>query len=75
MNNLKKCRERQHLSQVGLAVKARVAVGMVSAIERWNYVPGPTVRNRIAETLGVSLMELWPRLGDNDERTSGQDIQ
>ena len=63
-NILKKWRTRRNLSQVGLAVKAEVAVGVISAIEKWNYVPGASVRERIAATLALKVTDLWPGLAD-----------
>ena len=53
------------LKAVGVPSDRRVS-GMVSAIERWNYVPGPSVRARIAAALGVELRDLWPSLSNDD---------
>ena len=57
---LRELRQEKGLAVFGLGALARVSPSTVSAAERWGYVPGPTVRNRIAEALGVKVDELWP---------------
>ena len=68
-NYLKKWREHRDLSQWGLAVRAKVSTGMLSAIEKWDYVPGPAVRARIAAALGIDVKEVWPSLS-NDQQSA-----
>ncbi len=44
----------------GLAAKAGVSGGTISNAERYDYRPGPKVRARIADALGVPESEIWP---------------
>ncbi len=62
MNCVKEARLSLNLAQQGLAVKARVAPGLLVMIERYGYCPSPEVRARISQVLGINERELWPEL-------------
>lgn len=64
MNNLRSVRRHQGLAQYGLAVRARVSPSLISGIERWDYVPTPTIQSRIAAALEVAVEEIWPVQAD-----------
>lgn len=61
-NHLKEIRKAQGLPLLGLAVMAKVSTTTLVAIERWDHLPGPVVRQRIADTLRVRPVEIWPDL-------------
>jgi DNA-binding XRE family transcriptional regulator len=63
-NKLKEIRVRRHLPMLGLAVIARTSTSTLIAIERWNYRPGPELRERIAEALEVAPCDIWPELSE-----------
>jgi lambda repressor-like predicted transcriptional regulator len=60
MNNLKAIRAARDLALWGLAARARVSATTLSAVERWDYLPGPGVRQRVAVALGVPATDIWP---------------
>lgn len=57
---LRQARLERQLAIFGLAARAGVSASTISAAEHWGYLPGPAVRTRLAETLGVPIEELWP---------------
>jgi transcriptional regulator with XRE-family HTH domain len=59
-NRLRQLRRSQELPIYGLAVRASVSPTIVSSIERFDYRPGPKVRARLAQALGVSESDIWP---------------
>lgn len=59
MNKVREVRNRKHMALQELAVKARVAPGMLTMIERYHYIPGPAIRQRISQVLGVADTELF----------------
>jgi transcriptional regulator with XRE-family HTH domain len=59
-NHLRQLRRSQGLPMYGLAVKASVSPTIVSMIERFDYRPGASVRERLAAALGVPLQAIWP---------------
>jgi transcriptional regulator with XRE-family HTH domain len=59
-NRLRQLRRAQGLPLYGLAVKASVSPTIVSMIERFDYRPGASVRERLAAALGVPLQAIWP---------------
>jgi transcriptional regulator with XRE-family HTH domain len=60
-NRLRQLRRLQGLPLYGLAVKASVSPTTVSSIERFDYRPGAKVRARLAQALGVSEADIWPK--------------
>ena len=59
-HQLRQLRLSHGLAIYGLAVRAQVSPTIIGAIERWNYRPGPLVRQRLAAALGVAESEIWP---------------
>jgi DNA-binding XRE family transcriptional regulator len=62
-NNLKAVRQAQDLALYGVAARAGVSPTTLCAIEKWDYRPSASVRQRIAAALGVTEREIWPGLG------------
>ena len=60
MNPVREVRHLRGMALQELAVKAKVAPGTLTMIERYGYCPGPDMRRRIAEVLGVTDAELFP---------------
>jgi ribosome-binding protein aMBF1 (putative translation factor) len=60
-NQLRQIRVSQGLAAYGLAVRAKVSPTIIGAIERWDYMPGAPVRQRLADALGVDEIQIWPR--------------
>ena len=61
MNRLRKIRHLKGMAQQELAVKAKVGPSMLTMIERYDYCPGPDMRQRIAKVLEVPVSELFPK--------------
>ena len=59
-SNLRTVRRSKKLSLMGLAHKAGTTPSWLTFVERYAHVPGPDLRQRIAEALGVAEEELWP---------------
>jgi transcriptional regulator with XRE-family HTH domain len=68
VNRLRDLRQEYGLALWGLAGRAGVSASTLSAIERWDYLPTPPVRQRIAEALGVEASAIWPECGLGGER-------
>jgi DNA-binding XRE family transcriptional regulator len=60
-NRLRALREARGLAQYGLAVLAHTSPTTILAIERYGHQPGYTVRERIAQALGVDVHDIWPK--------------
>lgn len=60
MNKVREVRHLMGMAQQELAVRARISPGVLTMIERYHYTPGPDMRRRIAEVLGVTKEELFP---------------
>ena len=60
VNQLRKWRLKLSYSQLKLSVAAGVSPAMLVAIERYGYLPGPDVRVKLANALGISEAMLWP---------------
>jgi DNA-binding XRE family transcriptional regulator len=65
-NRLRELRKERGYALWGLGAAADVSASMLSAIERWDYLPSRPVRQRIADALGVEASAIWPEpaLGD-----------
>jgi len=61
VNCLRQLRHAQGLPMYGLAVKASVSPTIISMVERFDYVPGQDVRQRIAAALAVGENDIWPK--------------
>lgn len=59
-NRLREIRKEQQMSQAELAAKVGTAPTYISWIERYYYYPGPYLRQRIAQALGVEEKDIWP---------------
>jgi DNA-binding XRE family transcriptional regulator len=59
VNHLRELREAQGLVRGSLAAKAGCSPSTIGAIENWDYVPGLTIRHRIARTLKVRVDQVW----------------
>jgi hypothetical protein len=46
---------------------ARVSPTTIQAAEKWGYLPGRPVRQRLASALGVRPADIWPDLGEQGE--------
>ncbi len=58
-NHLVGIMKQRGWSRWELAIRARVSPVTIRAIERFNHRPRPDVCERIAETLGVRVEEIW----------------
>lgn len=57
----------------GLAVKAGVSTATLNGIEKWNYVPKQSTRERIAAALQVQPEAIWPVVdGESQGQASGE---
>ncbi len=61
-NGLRRWRKNLGVAQQELATESRVAVCMISQIEKYGYLPGPNVRHRLAKALNIPENKLWPGL-------------
>jgi len=64
INRVREVRLRLGLAQQAVAVKSGVNTSALTMIEKYGYYPGPDVRRRIKDALGVTEAELWPGLGN-----------
>ncbi len=60
MNNLKKFRTEKGIAIWGLATEAGSSPSTISAIEKWGYIPGREVQERLAKVLEVEVKAIWP---------------
>ncbi len=61
-SRFREIREQRGLTQQAVAVRARCSGSMLVGIERYGYVPGDRVRQKLAKILEVPESELWPGL-------------
>ena len=61
MSEFKILRCKLGYSQLELSVAAGVSPVMIVAIERYNYIPGPDVRAKLALVLGMAEGAIWPK--------------
>ena len=57
--NIKAFRQRQNMSQAALAEKADISIPFLSQIECANKFPSPAILARIADSLEVSISDLF----------------
>ena len=60
-NQLKAARRARGLAIWGLSVISGVSPSLLTAIEKWGYVPGANTQKRIADALGVQVDDIWTR--------------
>jgi DNA-binding XRE family transcriptional regulator len=58
-SQLKAARRARGLAIWGLSVMSGVSPSLVTAIEKWGYVPGVDTQKRIAEALGLQVEDIW----------------
>ena len=61
-NNLKALRKEQGVTIWGLAILAGASQSTILAIEKYGHCPVAEVRERLADTLGVPVEDIWPHL-------------
>ena len=61
-NNIRQIRQKRQIAQQALAAQAGCSPSKLTSIERYNYLPSEDLRQRIADALGVSEVEIWPEL-------------
>ena len=54
--------------QLKLSVLAGISPATIVAIEKYDYMPGPWVRSKLAKALAVPETILWPRLKNRKEK-------
>ncbi len=67
---LRDLREQQHLTQQEMAGRAGVPRTYISRIENARLLPGPTMLHRIADALGVPILDLLPGNGNGSSDAS-----
>ena len=60
-SQLKSIRRTRGLAIWGLSVMSGVSPSLLTAIEKWGYVPGRNTQSRIADALGVQVEDIWTR--------------
>lgn len=60
-SQLKATRRARGLAIWGLSVMSGVSPSLLTAIEKWGYVPGANTQKRIADALGVQVEDIWPQ--------------
>ena len=63
MSQLRKLRQERGLTIMGLAHKVGSSPAWLHYIEKYDHVPQPELRLRIADALGRAEDELWPAPG------------
>lgn len=61
-DKVRQIRKARGLSQTALAHATGSAPSWLSYIEAYGHIPGPDLRQRIAQALGATEHELWPDL-------------
>ncbi len=64
-DNLRALRRSKRLTLQGLAAQVGTSPSMLTFIERYGHTPGPELRQRIAQALGVPETDLWQE-GDDE---------
>ncbi len=58
-SQLKATRCARSLAIWGLSVMSGVSPSLLTAIEKWGYVPNSNTQERIADALGVRVEDIW----------------
>ncbi len=58
-NQLRAIRRARGLAVWGLCVISGVSPSLLTAIEKWAYVPTTNTQQRIADALGVNIEDIW----------------
>jgi transcriptional regulator with XRE-family HTH domain len=57
---LRALRWARGLAMYALAVQASVSPTIIGAVERHGYIPGPEVRQRLAQAMNVDEADIFP---------------
>ena len=60
-SQLRAIRRARGLAIWGLSVMSGVSPSLLTAIEKWGYVPGTNTQQRIADALGLQVEDIWIR--------------
>lgn len=74
-SQLKAARRARGLAIWGLSVMSGVSPSLLTAIEKWGYVPSSNTQMRIADALGVQVEDIWtPKAeqGQEADRSPGR---
>lgn len=63
---LRDLRRAKGITLMGLAHITGSTPSWLTYIEKYDHVPGPELRERIAAALNVAVVELWPDLDNSD---------
>jgi DNA-binding XRE family transcriptional regulator len=66
-SQLKAARRARGLAIWGLSVMSGVSPSLLTAIEKWGYVPGVNTQKRIADALGLQVEDIWTRETQSSE--------
>lgn len=72
-SQLRSARRARGLAIWGLSVMSGVSPSLLTAIEKWGYVPGVNTRKRIADALGMRVEEIWPQKHEGAQRMSAEE--
>ena len=64
-NTVRYWRKRLDIRQLELVSMTGISTSTLNATERYGYLPGEDVRQRLARALGISEDKLWPNLVSN----------
>ncbi|MGA7731288.1 MAG: hypothetical protein WCD37_08440 [Chloroflexia bacterium] len=73
---LKAARRARGLAIWGLSVMSGVSPSLLTAIEKWGYVPNSNTQKRIADALGVQVADIWTPESEQEQeadRSLGRD--
>jgi transcriptional regulator with XRE-family HTH domain len=59
-NRLRALRLERGMTQQELALRARTTPALLTWVERYGYLPGPELQERIARALDVTPEDIWP---------------
>jgi DNA-binding XRE family transcriptional regulator len=59
-NRLREIRQQRQLAIYGLSVLSGASPTTICAVEKWDYQPRLEVRRRLANALGVDVIDIWP---------------
>lgn len=62
-NRLLHLRKALGFTQQELTIAAGISIATITAIEKYCYIPGPKVRGKLAQALGVPEEQIFPSDG------------
>ena len=72
-SQLKAARRARGLAIWGLSVLSGVSPSLLTAIEKWSYVPGANTQQRIADALGLQVDDIWTRETQPESKLGSSD--